>query len=308
MSPAVNNIRIGTRGSPLALWQANETARLLRNAGFETEIVPIRTTGDLRRDIPLAAIGGKGLFIKELEEALDRGRIDLAVHSLKDVPSILPERFGLFGFLERADPRDAWLQRDGLPIGKLAAGAVVATSAPRRRAQLLERYPHLKIEAIRGNVETRLAKVREGRYDGLVLAQAGLTRLGYTDAIVSTFSVDDMIPAAGQGIIALEALRSNHLALDAAKAINDPRSSLAARCERGVLQQFDTLLDCTSCIAVHASLDDDAITIRAFVSDPDGESAERVTQRGAYADPLVSSVADELRRRGALRLIERKAS
>ena len=308
MNPARNNIRIGTRGSPLALWQANETARLLRNAGFDTEIVPIRTTGDLRRDVPLAAIGGKGLFVKELEEALDRGRIDLAVHSLKDVPSILPDRFGLFGFLERADPRDAWLQRDGLAIGSLPAGAVVATSAPRRRAQLLERYPHLTIEAIRGNVETRLAKVREGRYDGLVLAQAGLTRLGYTDAIVSTFSVDEMIPAAGQGIIALEALRSNQLGLDAAEAIYDPRSALAARCERGVLQQFDTILDCTSCIAVHASLDDDAITIRAFVSDPDGTAAQRVTQRGAYADPLVKDVADELRRRGARQLIERKAS
>lgn len=308
MNAPMNSIRIGTRGSPLALWQANETSRLLRNAGFHTEIVPIRTTGDIRRDVSLAAIGGKGLFVKELEEALDHGEIDLAVHSLKDVPSIFPNRFALFGFLERADPRDAWLQRDGLSIDSLASGAVIATSAPRRRAQLLERHPHLKIEAIRGNVETRIAKVQDGRYDGLVLAQAGLTRLGYTDAIVSTFSVDEMIPAAGQGIIALEALRSNHLGREAASSIYDPRSALAARCERGVLQQFDTVLDCTSCIAVHASLDDDAITIRAFVSDPDGSASERVTQRGTDADALVISVADELRDRGGLQLIERKAS
>ncbi|HEX7828813.1 MAG TPA: hydroxymethylbilane synthase [Thermoanaerobaculia bacterium] len=300
----MSTVRIGTRGSPLALWQANETARLLHAAGFKSEIIPIRTTGDLRRDVALATIGGKGLFVKELEEALDRDEIDVAVHSLKDVPSILPERFALFGFLERADPRDAWLQPNGLPVTALLPGAVVATSSPRRRAQLLERHPHLNVVAIRGNVETRIANMQ----DGLVLAQAGLIRLGRADAIVDTFDVDAMVPAAGQGIVALEALRSSRVGCDAAVAINNGRSELAAQCERGVLQQFDTILDCTSCIAVHASFDDDTITIRAFVSDLDGTRALRVTQHGTESRELVQSVANELRAQGALSLLERRFS
>lgn len=304
----MNTVRIGTRGSPLALWQANETSRLLRDAGFDPRIVPIRTTGDVRHDVSLATIGGKGLFVKELEEALDRGEIDLAVHSLKDVPSIIPNRFGLFGFLERGDPHDAWLQADGLPIDALPPGAVIATSAPRRRAQLLEHYPHLKVESIRGNVETRIATVMGRGFDGLVLAKAGLVRLGRADAIVNTFSVEEMIPAAGQGIIAFEALHSSTLGRNAASSISDSRSALAARCERGVLQQFGTRLDCTSCIAVHATLDESAIVIRAFVADPDGSTSVRVMQRGADADALVVSVAEELRDRGAFPLLERRAS
>jgi hydroxymethylbilane synthase len=300
----MTNVRIGTRGSPLALWQANETARLLGEAGYSARIIPIRTTGDARTDVPLATIGGKGLFVKELEEALDRDDIDLAVHSLKDVPSVIPERFELFGFLERADPRDAWLQPNGLPVEALAPGAVVATSAPRRRAQLLQHFPHLRVEPIRGNVETRIARLNDRLYDGLVLARAGLLRLGLESAIVSAFGVDQMVPAAGQGIVALEGLRSNALAREAGEAIDHAWSALAARCERGILQQFDTLLDCTSCVAVHATLEESAIVVRAFVSDPDATDAVRVTQRGTDPEALVLSVARELRERGALHLLE----
>src|SRR5438270_2850096 len=154
-------LRIGTRGSALALWQANEVARLL---GGDAEIVIVKTTGDKRHDVPLASIGGKGLWVKELEEALLSGEIDLAVHSLKDVPSIVPEEFVLAAFLERADPRDAWVQVDGKSIDKMRPGAKIATSAPRRRAQLKARWPHLEIEEIRGNVDTRLRKIRDGQY------------------------------------------------------------------------------------------------------------------------------------------------
>lgn len=304
----MKNIRIGTRGSPLALWQATETARLLRKAGYAVDVIPIRTTGDRRVDVPLAAIGGKGLFVKELEEALERGEIHLAVHSLKDVPSILPPHFELFGFLERGDARDAWLQPDGLTIDALPSNAVIATSAPRRRAQLLARHPRLRIEAIRGNVETRMAKLAERRFDGLVLARAGLERLGHVGALAETFTIEEMIPAAGQGIVALEALRSNDLARKAAEAINDSRSALAARCERGVLQQFGTQLDCTSCIAVHASIEDREITVRAFVSDLDATSVIRVMHHGRNADALAISVAGELRARGALALLEAPAA
>lgn len=275
-------VRIGTRGSQLALWQANEAARLLRLAGYEPELVPVKTTGDRRTDVSLASIGGKGLFIKELEEALERGDVDVAVHSLKDVPSIIPDHFALAGFLERADPRDAWVHPHNKPISDLPKGSVIGTSSPRRRGQLLERYPHLVVEDIRGNVETRIEKSRTGAYAGVVLASAGLTRLGRAGDITSTFSVDDMIPAAGQGIVAIECLGGNAFAEEAARAINHAPSETAALRERGVLQKFGTRLDCYSEIAVHATPD---LTIRAFFA------GVRVTRTGADA---VDAVYEEL--------------
>ncbi len=196
-------VRIGTRGSPLALWQANEVARVLNRP---SEIVTIRTTGDKRTDVSLASIGGKGVFIKELEEALMRRKIDLAVHSLKDVPSIVPPEFALPAFLARADPRDAWIQPRGIPISEMRDGAKIGTSAPRRRAQLRAHYPRLRVEDMRGNVDTRIRKIQTGAYDGAVLASAGLTRLGRKSEITSYFSIDEMVPAAGQGIIVIETL------------------------------------------------------------------------------------------------------
>jgi hydroxymethylbilane synthase len=271
-------VRIGTRGSPLALWQAGEVERLLAVAGYESEIVTIRTTGDHRHDVSLASIGGKGLFIKELEEALQRGEIDLAVHSLKDVPSIIPEQFLLAGFLERADPRDAWLQRDGLSIEEVPPGSVIGTSAPRRRAQLLERYPHLVIEEIRGNVDTRIQKMRDGRYAGIVLAAAGVTRLGRAQEITSYFDVDTILPAAGQGIIVMECLASNEVTRAAARRINHESSEQAALIERGVLQKFGTALDCYSAVAAHWSARD----LRAFVCG--------IRARGASVDDVYESL------------------
>lgn len=254
-------LRIGTRGSALALWQAEETSRRLRAAGYAPELVIVKTTGDKRTDVSLASIGGKGLFIKELEEALEQGRIDIAVHSLKDVPSIIPDHFALAGFLDRADPRDAWVHPEGAPIAALPPGSIVGTSSPRRRAQLLELFPHLRIEDIRGNVDTRIDKARRGEYAGVVLASAGLTRLGRADEITAHFEVDQMVPAAGQGIVAIECLAGNAPARSAARAINHPASEEAALRERGVLQKFGTRLDCYSEIAVHATPDG---IIRAF--------------------------------------------
>jgi hydroxymethylbilane synthase len=269
-------IRIGTRGSKLALWQAEEASRLLREAGYEPELVIVKTTGDKRTEVSLASIGGKGLFIKELEEALETGQVDVAVHSLKDVPSIIPEPFVLAGFLERADPRDAWVHPTNTPIAELPAGSVVGTSSPRRRAQLLERFPHLRVEDIRGNVDTRIEKARRGDYAGIVLASAGLTRLGRAAEITSYFSIDEMIPAAGQGIVAIECLAANETAIAAARAITHAPSETAALRERGVLQKFGTRLDCYSEIAVHAT-DDGAI--RAFFS---GVRAHGTTIDGVY--------------------------
>jgi hydroxymethylbilane synthase len=261
-------------------------ARLL---GGDTEIVTLKTTGDKRQDVSLAAIGGKGLWVKELEEALLRGEIDLAVHSLKDVPSIMPGEFELAAFLERADPRDAWVHPAGKSIEDMPEGAKIATSAPRRRAQLQARRPHLRIEEIRGNVDTRLRKIREGQYDAGVLAAAGLTRLGLADVITSRFSPDEMLPAAGQGIVAVETLRGN---ASIVARINHEPSALAARCERGVLQRFGTVLDCYSPIAVHCT-SNGSITIRAFYERPDGTTV-RVEKSGGNADDLITAVYEGL--------------
>ncbi|HEX9492963.1 MAG TPA: hydroxymethylbilane synthase [Thermoanaerobaculia bacterium] len=285
-------VRIGTRGSQLALWQANEVARLLARP---FEIITVRTTGDQRTDVSLASIGGKGVFIKELEEALVRGEIDLAVHSLKDVPSMIPPRFALAAFLERADPRDAWVQIERIPIDRMRDGAKIGTSAPRRRAQLRARYPKLRIEDIRGNVDTRINKLRSGLYDAAILASAGLTRLGRANEITSYFSIDDMIPAAGQGIVVIETLAEH--AGDFAR-VNHAASALAARSERGVLEKFGDLLDCYSAVAVHAMIDRD-ITIRAFFGEIDGDRTIRVRQTGNDAAKLVDSVYKALAAAGA---------
>jgi uroporphyrinogen III methyltransferase/synthase len=285
----MSRLRIGTRGSPLALWQANEVARKLTQAGYSVDVVPMKTSGDKRQDVPLAAVGGKGLFIKELEEALERGEIDIAVHSLKDVPSIVPPQFTLAGFLERADPRDVWVHPDGILIADLPAGSTIGTSSPRRRAQLMEKFPHLQIESIRGNVETRINKARHGQYAGIVLAAAGLTRLGRQSDITTWFSVDEMIPAAGQGIIAIETLVTNNVAREAAAAITDKTSELAAQCERGVLQRFGERLDCYSVIAVHATIEGEELTIRAY------DGTKRVRHSGRDPQEVIGAVYDELR-------------
>lgn len=297
------HVRIGTRGSQLALWQANETSRLLKTAGYEPELVIVKTTGDKRQDVSLATIGGKGLFVKELEEALERGEIDMAVHSLKDVPSIIPDQFELGGFLQRADPRDAWLQNEKKDISDLPAGSVIGTSAPRRRAQLIARHPHLVVEPIRGNVDTRINKMIEGQFRGIVLASAGLTRLGRHGEITRYFDIDEMLPAAGQGIVGFEVLKTNELGSEAAASINHLPSALAAYCERGVLQKFGERLDCYSCVAVHATLADREVTIRAFLSDYEGTKPLRVTRSGSNADAVIDAVANELIANGAIELL-----
>lgn len=302
----MNPIRIGTRGSKLALWQANEVQRLLYEAGYASEIVTFKTTGDKRTDVSLATIGGKGLFIKELEEALDRGEVDIAVHSLKDVPSIIPDQFELVSFLERNDPRDAWIQSGAKSLRDLPAGARIGTGSPRRRTQLLQLRADIEVLELRGNVDTRLGKLRDGQYDGILLASAGLNRLGLAGEITSLFPLDEITPAAGQGIVGIEILKSrNDLRLPLAK-INHHRSALQARVERGVLQLFGTLLDCYTPVAVHAELRGDAIRCHAFLSNLKGDEAIRVIDEGpvADADALVGRVHKALCDKGAMALIE----
>lgn len=316
-------LRIGTRGSQLALWQANEVQRLLALAGHDAEIVIVRTTGDKRHDVPLASIGGKGLFIKELEEALEREEIDVAVHSLKDVPSIIPEHFALAAFLERADPRDAWIHVDGKPITEMPEGAVIGTSAPRRRAQLAALFPHLRTEDIRGNVDSRVRKAREGQYAGLVLAAAGLTRLGRANEITSYFSIDEMLPAAGQGIVAIECLASNERAKEIAQSINHAPTATEARVERGVLQKFGTRLDCYSAVAVHsfgvrrpqpplsyaeaaAETTGENLMVKAFVSDYEATRFVRAQASGKTDSEVIDAIYEQLIAHGAEKLLAEK--
>ena len=294
-------LRIGTRGSALALWQANEVRRRLEAAGHRAEIVTIRTTGDKRPNDSLAQIGGKGLFIKELEEALARREIDVAVHSLKDIPSFLAPQFALAAFLERADPRDAWVGADGRGIEELPAGSRIGTSAPRRRAQLLAAYPALRIEDMRGNVDTRLEKLRRGSYDGIVLAAAGMARLGRAGEITSYFSLEAMTPAAGQGIIAVETFSDEMRPI--AASINHEPTAVAALAERAVLQKFEARLDCSSAIGVHAQVGE-VTTIRAFFGE--GDRFIRVTRSGRTPESVAADVFDALVAQGALSLAERE--
>ncbi len=296
-------IRIGTRGSDLALWQANETARKLTATGYAPEIHVRTTTGDKRQDVPLASVGGKGLFIKELEESLEKGEIDIAVHSLKDVPSIIPSQFALAGFLERADPRDAWIQPEGKSIHEMPFGSIIGTSAPRRRAQLIESFPSLHIEPIRGNVDTRINKARAGQFAGIILASAGLTRLGRASEITSYFSIDEMIPAAGQGIVGIEVIANDRYATDAVRAINHAPSEVAALCERGVLQRFGEQLDCYSAVAAHATNDNGLFTIRAFFADYDGTRSIRVSHSGINPQDIITAVYNDLVAKGAMELL-----
>jgi hydroxymethylbilane synthase len=303
----MKTLRIGTRGSQLALWQANEVARRLSEAGVRSEIVTIKTTGDKRHDVPLASIGGKGLFIKELEEALERGEIDCAVHSLKDVPSIVPPHFALAAFLERADPRDAWVHLDAVPIGELPPGSVVGTSAPRRRAQLRALHPHLKIEEIRGNVDTRINKIRAGLYDGAIVAAAGMIRLGRSSEITSYFAAEEMLPAAGQGIVTIETLVDDAETRELVERVSHGPTAVAAHCERGVLQKFGERLDCYSAVAVHATAEGEELTIRAFLSDFAGTQSIRAALKGTNPEELIAGVADGLLRQGALELLRMHA-
>ena len=199
-------IRIGTRGSPLALIQANQVrdGLLAAHEGLEVEIVVIRTSGDRIQDRPLADVGGKGLFTKEIEEAMLDNRIDLAVHSMKDVETWLSDGFVIDAILERADPRDGFIGRDAARLADLPAGAVVGTSSMRRQSQVLAARPDVRVDSIRGNVETRLAKLAGGECDATLLAVSGLVRLGKVDVLTSIMDVDEMLPAVAQGAVGVE--------------------------------------------------------------------------------------------------------
>jgi hydroxymethylbilane synthase len=290
-------IVIGSRGSQLALWQARWVAARLKGLGQETRIEIIKTTGDKVTDIPLGQVGSKGLFTKEIEDALLDGTIDLAVHSLKDMPTELPAGLVLAAIPEREDVRDALV---GRRLDELAQGARVGTGSLRRAAQLRALRPDLEVAEIRGNVDTRLRKLDEGQYDAIVLAAAGLTRLGWATRISQYFEANEICPAVGQGALAIETLGSKQ---GIAQRLNVPAVETAVRAERALLAALGG--GCQVPVGAHARVGGSDVALRAIVASPDGKRIVRSELTGPAESPeaLGHQVAELLLARGARELL-----
>jgi hydroxymethylbilane synthase len=275
-------LRIGSRGSPLALAQAHEVKqRLVTAAGLDgerIEIKVIRTTGDAIQDRPLAEAGGKGLFTKEIEEALLSGVIDLAVHSTKDMPTVLPPGLVLAGCLQREDARDAFISRKAPSLGALPVGAVVGTASLRRQAMVKRLRPDFEVVTLRGNVETRLRKLDAGAVDATLLAVSGLKRLGLLSAATAILAVDDFLPAVGQGAIAIETRADDEASHSLVAAINDADTAIAITAERAFLAVLDG--SCRTPIGGHARLSADTFRFRGMIIRPDGTEALEVFREG----------------------------
>jgi hydroxymethylbilane synthase len=279
-------LRLGSRGSPLALVQAAAVRdRLAAAHGFDParlEIVVIRTTGDVIQDRPLTDAGGKGLFTKEIEDALLAGSIDLAVHSAKDVPAFLPPGLTLAAYLPREDPRDVFISRKAKTLGELAPGAVIGTASPRREAMVRRLRPDLQVVSLRGNVETRLRKLDAGEADATLLALAGLKRLGLTGAAATVLDIDDFLPAAGQGAIVIEAREDDARTRALLAVIDDPDTAAALAAERAFLAVLDGT--CRTPIAGHARIVAGEVQFRGMILKPDGSESFEATRSGARAD------------------------
>jgi hydroxymethylbilane synthase len=279
-------LRIGSRGSPLALVQAREVQKRLAIAcGLSPDAIDIkiiRTTGDAIQDRPLADAGGKGLFTKEIEEALLAGTIDMAVHSSKDMPTVLPAGLVLSAFLPREDPRDALVSREGKDLLALPARAVVGTASLRRQALLKRLRGDLTIVPLRGNVETRLRKVEAGEVDATVLAVAGLKRLGLFAAATAVFPVEEFLPAVGQGAIAIETRADDEKTRRLVSTIGDADTATAVAAERAFLAVLDG--SCRTPIAGHARLDGDTVRFRGMIAKTDGSEAWDVSREGPRGD------------------------
>jgi hydroxymethylbilane synthase len=309
--PLVNTprrMRIATRESALALWQAEHIRAQLGATypGCVIELLGLTTQGDRILDQPLSAIGGKGLFIKELEVAMDEGRADLAVHSLKDVPMEMPQGFVLAAITAREDPRDAFVSNHHSSLAALPHGAVVGTSSLRREAQLRERHPHLTIEPLRGNVNTRLRKLDEGRYDAIILAAAGLKRLGFGVRIAALLEPDECLPAPGQGALALEC-KSGHTNILAALApLADLSTTLATTAERAFSRALGG--SCHTPLAAYAEWNEGTLWLRGLLAGREGREVlrgevEAKAEDASAAAELGRELADDFLARGAARFI-----
>ena len=300
-------LRIATRKSPLALWQAEHVKARLQQAhdGLDVELVTMSTQGDRILDTPLAKIGGKGLFVKELEQGMLEGRADIAAHSIKDVPMEFPEGLYLSTILEREEPCDAFVSNEFASLDDLPEGAVVGTSSLRRRCQLLDRRPDLRIEDLRGNVNTRLSKLDDGKYDAIILACAGLIRLEMDDRIKQRLSADVILPAVGQGAIGLEAREGDDETLALISVLDDETTRCRVLAERALNHGLNG--GCQVPIASHATIDGDTLHLRALVGEPDGSHIVSGEIRGSQTDAekLGAALAGELLEKGAKAILDR---
>ena len=300
-----NKLRIATRKSALALWQANHVQDLLREAhpGIEIELVKIVTEGDRILDRPLAEIGGKGLFLKELERAMLDGEADLAVHSMKDVPAHMAEGLVLDAVLPRANPFDGLVSHNNRQLADLPAGSKVGTSSLRRRSQLLALRPDLVVADLRGNVDTRLRKLDEGQYDAIILACAGLQRLGLGGVITETLEPPHWLPASTQGIICLQCREDDEKTRALIAPLADEDTMVVASAERSVAHVLEAT--CQVPLAVHAILKGDTVKLKAIVSSPDGTRLVQAEGQAPSADAVVlgERVAAELLEKGAGEII-----
>ncbi len=299
-------IRIATRKSPLAIWQAEHVAAELKKAhpGLMVELLGMSTKGDRILDAPLAKIGGKGLFVKELEQGMLEGSADIAVHSMKDVPVELPAGLHLPIIMQREDPRDAFVSNHCTTLEELPQGACVGTSSLRRQSQLSERRPDLVIKPLRGNVNTRLAKLDAGEFDAIILASAGLIRLGFAERIASFISAEQSLPAIGQGAVGIECRIDDERINRLLKPLHHEETAICVGAERAMNHRLNG--GCQVPIAGYAELQDGKIQMRGLVGEPDGSHILRAEARGdaAQTEQLGIQVADELLSRGADRILK----
>ncbi len=280
------NIIIGSRGSQLALWQANwvksELERIHR--GVEVKIKVITTSGDKIQDVPLAKIGGKGLFVKEIEEELLSKEVDIAVHSMKDVPMKLPEELHISVITKRENPLDALISKNGEKLADLPIGSFIGTSSLRRSSQLLKYRSDFKIGALRGNVDTRLKKLEDGKYDAILLATAGLNRLGWANKITEEVSYDILLPAMGQGALGIETHRNDFIAQGMILSLDDKSTHSAVNAERALVGALDG--GCQVPIGSYATVDNNIITLRGLVASLDGKTVYKLIKTGPIDDAI----------------------
>ncbi len=298
-------IRIGTRASQLALWQANWVKSELEKKypGMEVTLTKIKTIGDKILDVPLAQVGGKGLFVKEIEEAMLRGEIDIAVHSMKDVPTEFPEGLGLHCITEREDPRDAVISRN-VTFADLPQGARIGTSALRRQAQLLKVRPDLQMCIIRGNVETRIRKLTDDKLDAVILAAAGLKRLGFTEQVAEYLDTELSIPAIGQGALGIECRLADPVITETIDFFNHADTSHAVRAERALLKRCEG--GCQVPIAAHGTVSDGQLRLVGFIAAVDGSRSVRGEISGSVTEceQLGIRLADQLLADGGKAILE----
>ena len=299
-------IRIATRKSKLALWQANHVSNLLKELPEieDVELLPLSTKGDQILDQNLQKIGGKGLFIKELEYAILQNKADIAVHSMKDLPVLLQEEFFIAAVLKRESPFDCLLSKKNLKLVELESGSLVGSSSLRRQSQILKLRPDLKVKNLRGNVNTRIDKLESGDYDAIILAEAGLDRLELSSNISQTFSTAEMVPAAAQGVIGIECLRQKEEIIDIVSRLNDFETEVTTNCERSVNSAL--FADCHSPIGSYATYANGKCRLESIVISPDGsiEARDSVTGSANNAEELGLELADRLKKIGAIEILK----